>query len=190
MTEYTKSKRLFIALFPDKNTQARLREIQQKLETLYQEAPIRWTHDEQFHVTLRFLGNTAHDKITTLVDHLQLAITQLPSFSLSINQITGFPHPHNPHVIAAECDAHDGLTHLVQNIEKALVGLGFSPAKYPFRPHMTLGRIKQKPLSFTPIDLSDAPFTFDVNKCFLMSSVLEAQGAHYYPIETFRFSTV
>lgn len=188
MTEQSKSKRLFIAIFPDQKMQTRLQGVCHTLEKKYDDDNIRWASNEKYHLTLRFLGNTSSDNIETLVDHLQQTVTVLPRFSLCITGITGFPHPHNPHVIAAEFTANDALTVLAKAVEQTVVDLGYPTSKHPFRPHLTLGRIKQKPMPFEPVDFSQDPITFDVTECFLMSSVLDSQGAEYYPIEGFELA--
>ena len=95
------------------------------------------------HFTLQFLGEISDqqtEKVKETLRHIQFS-----SFTVHFKGIGAFPKINSPRVIWIGTDEEGGrnLIELAKKIEEALTQLGFKSDK-PFRPHITVFRIKNK----------------------------------------------
>lgn len=109
---------------------------------------VRWVAPEQFHLTLRFLGQLPSNEIPALAERLEAAIRDIGSFSLNINQPCLFPRASRAKVIACPVTHQTELKQLARRVEAASASLSISPdgeqesEARPYRAHITLGRIR------------------------------------------------
>jgi len=96
-----------------------------------------------FHFTLQFLGEITEEISEKIVKALNSI--EFTSFSVNLNGVGVFPKPEFPKVIWIGTDKNGGdmLIELSRRVEIALKPLGFSSDK-PFKPHITIFRIKKK----------------------------------------------
>lgn len=131
--------RAFVAVEVADKCRARLEKL---LPGLGREVKSRmtWTRPENWHLTLKFLGQLEPDRITAAKD----ALKGVPFEPFTIRPGGGgvFPGMKKPNVLwvglnagGPECAA------LARGINEALAPLGF-PEGRPFLPHLTLGRVK------------------------------------------------
>ena len=81
----------------------------------------------------------------------------------------------------------EALKKLQQDVEEAVVDLGFEKEERPFRPHLTVGRVKgrQHLRSLQDLLASHQRFeaeAFDVTELVLYKSELRPEGARYTPL--------
>ncbi len=151
----------------------------------------RWVREEQFHLTLQFLGPTEPSRIPLLVEALS-EIT-VPSFPLHIAGTGVFPSLQRARVLWAGLHPSTILQELHQAVITHLKPLGYEPEKRPFHPHITLARFKGpappelEHFLRTNHDLDLPPFTVD--RFHLYESNLHRQGARYKPLHTFPLVT-
>jgi 2'-5' RNA ligase len=136
-------KRCFIAVeIPaDESIQKLFSDSQQAL------APFRinWVKISNIHLTLRFLGNCTPTQIES-INHFLPDICQNSSpQTLSIKGIGVFPSTHQPTVLWAGLQISKGLFDIQEQIEENVQKTGFLADNKAFRPHLTLGRIKEPP---------------------------------------------
>ena len=65
------------------------------------DARVRWTTREQFHLTLRFLGNVEDQKLEPLTAALQIACRECGALQLRAEKIGFFPNPRSPRVVCS-----------------------------------------------------------------------------------------
>ena len=96
-----------------------------------------------FHFTLQFLGEVTEDVSQKIIQALQTI--EFSSFSVNLKGIGAFPKPKFPRVVWIGTDEVGGnlLIQLAKKVEKVLEPLGFFSDK-PFKPHLTVFRIKKK----------------------------------------------
>jgi RNA 2',3'-cyclic 3'-phosphodiesterase len=98
----------------------------------------RWIATDNFHITLRFLGDidggTAED-----VD-AALAAIHAPAFDVEIADVGCFANGRNVRSIWAGVKPTPALVHLHDKIESAVVRTGLVPDGKRFTPHVTLTR--------------------------------------------------
>ena len=135
--------RLFIALAVPPELRREIQRAQGQLQRHSPPGVIRWTPPEQFHVTLKFLGDVPAEQVEALKASVSAACTGFPALKLSAHGIGFFPSAHKPRVIWAGAEDESGqLACLHQRTDEAV--RPFSPADKTarFTGHITLGRFK------------------------------------------------
>ncbi len=142
-------------------------------------AGAKWLPMEQFHLTLRFIGDVEADRF----QQIQQTLTQIarPTFNLSLKGVGVFPNLHRPRVLWVGLDVGPALLELQKDIEARLVELGIPAEDRPFSPHLTLARFKFSNAHQVAKYLEEQgtfcsePFT--VGQFILYSSLLTPKGA-------------
>jgi len=98
---------------------------------------------ENIHFTMQFLGEVSEDQSQKVQDALDSI--EFSSFEVSFVSIGAFPKPSFPRVVWIGTDKTGGekLSNLAKKVEGVLAPLGFKNDK-PFKPHITIFRIKNK----------------------------------------------
>ncbi|MUV39269.1 RNA 2',3'-cyclic 3'-phosphodiesterase [Lentibacillus sp. JNUCC-1] len=98
-----------------------------------------WTHKEDFHITLKFLGAVKAEKLD-LIDrefkHMDLG----KSFFIKLGTLGYFGSPEHPRVLWVGVEKNSMLVHLQEKVSDALHAQGFEKENRPYRPHITLGK--------------------------------------------------
>ena len=104
---------------------------------------INWVPGNNFHLTLRFLGNTNREQLHELVDAFEHTASKVKAFTIELKGAGYFKSKGKPRVIFLRVLESGQLEDLVTMIEKDVVSCGFHKELKPFRPHLTLGRIRR-----------------------------------------------
>lgn len=136
--------RLFVAItVPEAVREAMLR-VQRELQPLAPRGVVRWTKPEQFHLTLRFLGDVSTDCVAGLQDSLRAACSGIPSLQLRAEGLGFFPNARSPRVIWIGInDGENRLLNLQREIEAAVQPFTAEQGGERFAGHVTLGRFQQ-----------------------------------------------
>lgn len=126
--------RMFIAISLPGETKERLHRLMKPLDG------VRWQNPEQLHITLKFLGDTASGQVKELVKNLNM-VEQAP-FPFAIKGLGYFPEGEQPRVIWTGIEDDSAFVKLHRSVENACKKTGFSREKRPYRPHITLGKVK------------------------------------------------
>lgn len=135
--------RVFIAIAVPPDVQQEIGRAQGQLRRNSPPGAIRWTQPEQFHITLKFLGDQLSEQVAALEESVSTVCVGLPALRLSAHGIGFFPNTEKPRVIWAGAeDTSEQLAELHRQIEDAM--RPFVPAETPkrFTGHITLGRFK------------------------------------------------
>lgn len=132
-SENRATQRLFIAIVLPSAVQEVLRELPRKVNG------ISWSRPEQWHLTLRFLGDVAEDQIDPLLT--RLATIEVEPFILPIEGVGTFPPNRPPRVVWVGIGAgHPRLFQLRQRVDDAVLAVGVDLDVRTFHPHVTLAR--------------------------------------------------
>ena len=107
------------------------------------EWPVRWVGDQGLHLTIKFFGETTSDRVDAIVEMLRFATEGLHPLTMTLSAAGVFPSARQPRVIHLGIEADLGLELLQDRIERGGERLGFPPEGRPFRPHFTLGRVRE-----------------------------------------------
>ena len=118
-------------------------EVREELESLQHGLPeVRWTPFEQMHITLKFLGDVSTQTLETLQQ--EVMELHIPSFTLRFAGLGTFLPRNGPPVLWAGLESEEALQGLFRNIESMAGRLGIPKEKRPFKPHLTLGRLRRR----------------------------------------------
>ncbi len=139
----------------------------------------RWTDPEQFHLTLRFIGEVEGGLFQDIRE--VLAEINWHPFSVELDGVGFFPPRGKPKVVWAGVRRNEELLALRNRIESGLIKIGLEPEGRKFAPHITLARLNNTPSTKVARFLEHfsmfmgSPFTVD--SFHLYSSVLGRGGA-------------
>lgn len=185
--------RLFIAIEIPETVKAELNELQVELRRAG--AEVGWTKPENIHLTLRFLGETGEDMLDDLKRICSQTAAEFQPFKLQTKDIGYFPSFRQPRVLWAGLGGEiETAKELQKRLEERLISIGYDQQDNPFKPHLTIGRVKSgknvKPL-VAAADMYPLPeVTFDVGEIVLMKSDLHPAGARYTAISRFKLGVV
>lgn len=141
--EHPGSWRLFVAFSLPEPVKTELRQAQTVLRQGLPERGVRWTTPDQFHLTLKFLGNVEAARVHALGQALAGVTRSFGALSLRAAGIGFFPGARSPRVIwAGVRDAREDLPRLQQAIEAAVGEFTTEKPEPKFSGHVTLGRVK------------------------------------------------
>ena len=151
-------------------------------------APAKWVEPEGIHLTLKFLGGVAAEKLESIIAAMQTAARGIKPFRLELDGLGAFPGLARAQVVWVGLRGDlSSLTRLQQNIEANVSPLGFPSEARPFHPHLTLARVREQALPAERQKLGELiaassfafPGAFEVGSVSLMRSQLTRQGAIY-----------
>ncbi|PSQ31865.1 RNA 2',3'-cyclic phosphodiesterase [Halobacteriales archaeon QS_9_67_15] len=105
---------------------------------------LQFTDPDRTHVTLKFLGDTDADRIPTLVDELEGAVTAaaVDPFEVAFGGLGVFPSLDYISVVwVGTRSGGERLTRLHEAIEDRTTALGFDAEDHEFTPHVTVARM-------------------------------------------------
>jgi len=147
----------------------------------------RWVAPENFHITLRFIGEADRHQAADLDD--ALADILAPDFDIKLRGVGSFGTRGRLRALWAGVEPSSMLTHLHDKVERACMRVGFPAEDRKFKPHVTLARFKGLPEMSAAGFLNDhVGFTapaFPVERFVLFESLLGGEGAHYVPIREY-----
>lgn len=154
-----------------------------------------WVKRGNIHLTLKFLGDVAPNQISTIKDSIEQVANARSPFSLEIGGIGTFPNLTRPRIIWAGVKTGvDEVISISNEIDAGLSQHGYEREEKPFRPHLTLARLKRR-INLKPfVDVFHQYDTINgatliVNQIQVVESQLRQSGAVYTPLETCRFNS-
>lgn len=116
-------------------------EVKDELHGLMQSVSgIRWQNYKQLHITLKFLGDTETDQLNKLSGKLNSI--KHPPFTFTCKGLGYFPEGRQPRVLWIGVENETPIGDLQGSIEDACTQSGFECESRPFKPHITLGKVK------------------------------------------------
>ena len=179
--------RSFIAIELPDELKLGLTQLQSRLK-LGKQPWVKWVDPYSIHLTLKFLGSIAVDRIGEITRAMEEAAQGMPPFHLEVKDLGVFPNLKRVQVawvgISGEVDK---LGQLRQGIESNLARLGFAPESRPFTPHLTLARLRDRAsleerqrfgqlIAGTKFEVV---YAIEVDAISLMRSQLTREGATY-----------
>lgn len=193
MTEHPHEQvRLFVACEVPDEVKRDIGEVIQSLRSRSGTA-VRWIRPDGVHVTLKFLGEVPVRKLPAVKLAIQEAVVGHQPFELEFSNIGTFGGREGLRIMWVGV-AGDvlRLEALVRAVNAALAVVGFEPERRPFRPHLTLGRVRdevptrQRAEIEVQVGKTQVPQTsWRTAQVSLMRSRLTAQGAVYEVLATF-----
>ena len=106
-------------------------------------ADVKWVAPANLHLTLKFLGNVAEERVSSLTEALGQACASHSPLTLTLEGIGAFPKTTAPRVLwVGTGEGKEPLAKLARQVEEACMALGFPAEERPFSPHLTIGRTR------------------------------------------------
>lgn len=186
--------RVFCAIDLPERVKSRVAEHVSNLRRDFPGVRASWEKTEKLHFTLKFLGDVETERIKELSHAAERAASSLEAFDLTIAEPGTFP-PHGPARVLwlGVKDDSGSLARLHQSLEDTCSAAGFSRESRPFKPHLTLARIRTPhgthELAAAHRAASFTPQTFTVSEIVLMRSELGPGGSRYTPLSHCRMGS-
>lgn len=156
--------RAFYGIVLDKETKNKLYEIQKKVSKISNKG--RFVSEENFHITLKFLGDIGSNEVDDYIDLLEAGVSGFNAFVLKAEGIGSFSKG-NKLIPWVGLKSNKALIAMNKNLQDILFrNYGIRYENYT--PHLTLGR--EVVTSEDINSLSITPFDIVVNKIALFES--------------------
>jgi 2'-5' RNA ligase len=181
--------RLFLALTFAPPLQA---DIAEATRSLREALPsLAWVSEPRLHLTLKFLGETEPDAVPAIRTACTAAVHVAPEHAVILGDVGAFPNLRRPRVVWMGMHDTARLVSIAAALDHAVAALGVPAETRPFRPHVTLARVKV-PLSTAEGTLLTqraaeirVRLRVPVHEVALMQSTLGTGGPRYETLATF-----
>ncbi|HEX8131641.1 MAG TPA: RNA 2',3'-cyclic phosphodiesterase [Pyrinomonadaceae bacterium] len=182
--------RIFCAVELPEDVRARIAAHIARLREMATQASLKisWERAEKLHLTLKFLGEIEAGRVEALTRAANRAACVGGKFEVSLREAGAFPPHGNPRVLWLGLhDETGGLAQLQRRLEAECERENFPREARPFRPHITIARIRTPNAAARHVaqlhrETDFAPAAFDVGEFVVMQSRLEASGSRYTPL--------
>jgi 2'-5' RNA ligase len=105
--------------------------------------PVRWVHGDGLHLTLKFFGEVAPERLDVIEEAVRQANAGSEPLAMRLDDFGAFPNPRRPRILWIGVEAPPALELLQDRLERRSEAIGFPPEGVPYRPHVTLGRVRE-----------------------------------------------
>ena len=191
--------RSFVAMPIPAEIRRRLVEVENDL--MPAKAGVKWVSEDNFHVTLKFLGYVEPERLEAVARGVEAAVRGIGPFEVELAEVGAFPKITRPSVVwVGVTRGAQEMISLANRVDGEMAKIGFERETRPFSPHITLGRVK------SPKDRGGPPENLDklkelierhqnrevgsygVEQVNIMKSDLRITGPIYSEISNFKLS--
>ena len=179
--------RVFVALLIPNESRAVLSGTMERLQAQVPTG-VKWVDPHGIHLTLKFFGNINAAWKEPVLEAMGDVGRQAAPFDLALSSLGVFPNERQPRVLWSGVNGDmEALAGLQEEVEQAMLGLGFRREKRRFNPHLTIGRVRasvgkgarqQIGNVMSATDLGPVE-SWTVDSMHLVQSTLTPQGAIY-----------
>lgn len=175
--------RLFFAIELDDHV---LDLLDEATDTLRAEAPeLAWVAREKRHLTLKFLGDVDESDVPRLIAAADGTAARHRQLEMTVREVGAFPNFRRARVVWIGVEQEPRLELLHHDLEQLCEREGFEVEGRPFRPHITLARVRaplpvERMRTLARVARSvRVRATMPVEHITLFESTLASSGAHY-----------
>ena len=147
--------------------------------------PLRLVHDHGLHLTMKFFGEVPPTRLEVIEEAVRAAVPGTGALSLQLAGVGAFPSDRHPRIVWVGLDGPTGLELLQDRLERRSEAIGFPPEGRPFRPHVTLARVREgqrlPPDAIESLKGLYEQVPFLASELVLYESVLGREGPRYEP---------
>jgi 2'-5' RNA ligase len=150
----------------------------------------RWTPPEQYHITLKFLGEVPEGQLESMCIMMRDTLLRHPQFAFPLQGTGVFGSRYDPRVLWVGATNSPLLIQLAEDILNACALMGFPRERLPLVPHLTLARIaavrdKQRLSQWVTQHRHLLVQSCRLEQVTLFESVLRPEGAIHLPFAQF-----
>ena len=177
--------RVFCAVELADDVRARLQEHIARLRKEFPDAAASWSRVENIHLTLKFFGNVALDRVPKISAAATRTTEQFSKFQISVGNTGVFPRPSRAQVLwIGVSDPTAQLSNLQKGFEEECASEGFDKENRAYRPHLTIARLRkpERRLVDTHLQLTFEPIVVPLHELVVFRSELSSKGSRYTAI--------
>lgn len=179
--------RVFCAVELPDVVRARLQNHINRLREVVPEVAASWTGVENIHLTLKFFGNVAVDRIPRISEAASRVVKEFGSFQIGVGSTGVFPKPSRPQVLwIGVSDPSGKLLELQRRLETECARERFPKDDRAFKPHLTIARIRRpdgaRRLADAHLQIEFHPRELRINEIIVFRSELSSNGSKYTAI--------
>ncbi len=141
--------RTFVAVEINDSVRRKAAELIQQLSET--SAKVKWVDPLFLHFTLKFLGEVDVRQTHKICRAVEQGVADCEPFELHCHGVGAFPDLSRPRTVwLGVNEGEDAMVALHHGIEERLAQLGFRQEHRRFRPHLTIGRVRQS----TPAEIA------------------------------------
>jgi len=142
---------------------------------------------ENIHLTLKFFGNVALDRVPMISEAASRAVAEFSAFPIVIGNTGVFPRPSRAQVLwIGVSDPSGKLSALQERLENECAAEGFSKEDRAYRPHLTIARIRRpegaRRLADAHLQIPFPTTQVELKELILFRSELSPKGSKYTAI--------
>lgn len=172
--------RIFLAVFPSAEAQDAAAAVIERLRRTGD--GVSWVRRDNLHYTLRFMGELGESGLGRVIEAAREGAAGHRPIEAVLGAAGAFPSARKARVLWLGLDqGGEAFTALAQSVERALRGRGFDAADHPFRPHLTIGRVRERDADWSErlAGLAAEPAPFPVDRIAIVQSTLSPKGSIY-----------
>jgi 2'-5' RNA ligase len=177
--------RTFVCIEIPASVKQRMEDLESELRRV--DAQVSWVKPSNVHLTLKFLGGVAKDRIDAVSTAAEHAAQVTGPFGVEIGGTGCFPSARNPRVLwIGLTRLPDELTRLHSSLEQEMASEGFEREAKRFSPHLTIGRLRSPrnsaELAEKLAGTGFEPESFVAREIIVMRSEPKPTGSIYTPL--------
>jgi 2'-5' RNA ligase len=187
----TSTLRAFVALDLEPMSLRRVVRVADRLRMGSGAPSASWVPPAKMHVTLRFMGELPVGAVEGLAKSLRVLADGKSAPKPCAMRLAAFPSIEDAEIVVVELDdVSGGVLKLAERVGKLATKLGMAEETRPFRPHVTLARLKRAYDSrrWLRRELVEGAGECRASRITLYRSDLGEEGASYVPLARFDFA--
>lgn len=186
-------KRIFAAIQLSDKARRKIGDYINRLRRGHRNLRVGWEKREKLHLTMKFLGDLDEERLEDLHGAVKKTATQIAPFVVDISGTGVFPNPKNPRILWLGIrNPERNLAGLNRVLETECARAGFAREKRAFKPHLTIGRLRQ-PYHSTDLVAEHLasniePVSFAAGTIAVVESKLQPTGSVYSVLAEHKFT--
>ena len=155
-----------------------------RLREAMPDSPASWSHLENVHLTLKFVGEIPPSRVNDLSQATADAVAGFSPFEIGIANTGSFPKHGAPRVLWVGIDDYSGkLAALQAKLDDECRRRGFEKEARAFNPHLTMARLRKpqgaRALALAHKEMRFASTEVSVTELAVIRSELSSKGSKY-----------
>lgn len=183
----TNMARIFLALTPNKDLNDQIIELKKELKnTVLSEADINWQKNSDHHLTINFVGAMEPEQIEEMYVGIE-QINFMSHLQIDLSAVSFFPNEESQLLVALARPTNQ-LQKIFERVDEVVTRIGFGSSLKTYRPHITLGRFKDKSRpQYSFEEFSEINISSRINILDVYESEFDRGRTSYSLLKSFEF---
>lgn len=183
----TNMARIFLALTPKKDLNDQIIELKKELKnTVLSEADINWQKNSDHHLTINFVGSMEPEQLEEMYVGIE-QINFMSHLQIDLSAVSFFPNEESQLLVALARPTNQ-LQKIFERVDEVVTRIGFGSSLKTYRPHITLGRFKDKSRpQYSFEEFSEINISSRINMLDVYESEFDQGRTNYSLLKSFEF---